>query len=207
MRGGVWIRLVGIRSRVHGREGNLGFVDDSALQALRLLQLRRERVSGPQRTREHRGRVPVEVVEVQRVQRDRFWRSGEHPRSKIQRNRIYTSIRPIVSAPFIDSSALSTDFGVHGDGERDDGRPDRLLFAQDEVELGWEQRPTSRLELSLRRCVYRGGWPGEHTRLPRSGARQKAAQRHQLLPFVSRGGRFTRQPVRHASRRDPWLLG
>lgn len=91
MRGGVRIRLVGIRSRVHGRERNLPFVHDSALQALRL-QLRRERVPGTQRTGERRGRFPVQVFEVQGVQRDRFSRSGEHLRSKIQRNRISVHI-------------------------------------------------------------------------------------------------------------------
>lgn len=102
MRGGVRIRLVGIRSRVHGREGNLRFVDDSALQALRL-QLRRERVPAPQRTGERRGRFPVQVFEVQGVQRDRFSRSGEHLRSKIQRNRI-SDIRS--HQPFVDSCII-----------------------------------------------------------------------------------------------------
>lgn len=76
MRGGVWTRLVGIRSHVHGREGKLRLVHDSALRALRLLQLRRERVLGPQRAGERGGRFPVQVAEV-RVQRDRFSRSGK----------------------------------------------------------------------------------------------------------------------------------
>lgn len=76
MRGGVWTRLVGIRSHVHGREGKLRLVHDSALRALRLLQLRRERVLGPQRAGERGGRFLVQVAEV-RVQRDRFSRSGK----------------------------------------------------------------------------------------------------------------------------------
>lgn len=76
-------------------------------------------------------------------------------------------------AIIIISCYYSTDIGVHGDyGEREYGGPDHLLLAQGEgLESDWEQRATSRLELSLRCCIYRGGWPGEHTRLPRCGAR------------------------------------
>lgn len=76
-------------------------------------------------------------------------------------------------AIIIISCYYSTDIGVHGDyGERDYGGSDYLLLAQGEgLESGWEQRATSRLELSLRCCIYRGGWPGEHTRLSRCGAR------------------------------------
>lgn len=91
-------------------------------------------------------------------------------------------------------------------GERNGGRPDDLLLAQNEIELG-DERPPLRLELPLRRGVHRGRRPGEHTGLPGCGTRQKTAQRHQLLPFVSRRCRFTRQPVRDAVGCDPRILG
>lgn len=96
---------------------------------------------------------------------------------------------------------------MHTGGERNSsGGPDHLLLPQNEIQLGGE-RPPFRLELPLRRGVHRGWRLGEHTGLPRCGTRPKTPQRHQLLPFVPRRCRFTRQPVRDAIGRDPGILG
>lgn len=83
MHRGVRGRLVRLRSHVHCGKGDLHIVDDTAVQAVRLLQLRRERVVGSQRAGEHRGCLSVEVAEVQGVQRDQFRRSGEDLRLEI----------------------------------------------------------------------------------------------------------------------------
>lgn len=104
-------------------------------------------------------------------------------------------VEKFLDGEFSNNSSLSfatfTDFGMHASGECNDRQPDDLLFAQNKIKFD-DEGPPFRLELSLRCSIHRGGWLGEHIGLPGCGTRQKTAQCHQLLPIVSRRGRFTR---------------